>query len=118
MHRPSVRNPLAAWLALLALVAAALAPTLTQALGSDVWGQVCSATAKAGTGGNPAPADEHAAAHCPYCALQLPALGPPLSPVPLPVVRAAALVLPALPQGLQRHARIWAQASPRAPPPA
>ena len=68
------------------------------------------------SGGNPAPADEHAAAHCPYCALQLPALGPPSTPVLLPAVGTVALARPTLPQGLPRPARIWTQANPRAPP--
>jgi len=117
MHRAAAHRLTIAWLAMLALVVAALAPVLTRGLVSDAWGQVCSAGAKAATGGgSPVPADDHAAAHCPYCALQLPALGPPPAPVLLPIMRAAALAQPALPQGLQRQVRLWHQANPRAPP--
>lgn len=117
-----------AWIAMLALLLAALAPALSQAAaigrlkagGQDgIWAEVC------GPGGGKMVRIGDAPAHpgdgllhlehCPICALDLP---PAILPAPLapPAVGA----LPALKPFLFYHASVrlhaWSQAQPRAPP--
>ena len=114
-----------AGLALLAMLAMVLMPTLSHALGQAAGAdavEICTAQGKAwvqadASGDGPRPA---AAAgpldHCPYCSLgtQLPALLPaPLAWVP------PARLLQAYPERFYRAARTpqaWRSAQPRAPP--
>lgn len=102
----------AAWLALLAVLAAALLPTLARAAAASApaWAEVCSAD---GTRGLPDAA--HALEHCPFCA---PSATPSLPP-------AAASGLALLPLAFARPATAphaaapapaWRGAEARAPP--
>jgi hypothetical protein len=120
-----VQRRLSAWLAMLALGLAALAPTLAQAVvaSSDRsdWVQVCSATGMVWVQADHAAGDTQSAPaadmgmQCPWCSLHSPATGLPLvlasgitaaAPVLLPGVLMAALV----PVG------VWIAAPARAPP--
>lgn len=69
----------AAWLGLLAVLLATLAPTLSHALGTPAaaWGEVCRADTGRAAASNapvspqvpePWPAAQHALEHCPFCA--------------------------------------------------
>lgn len=117
-----------AWVALLALVLGALAPTVTQAMvaGGDraEWLEVCSVSGmvwvKADTGevaqqpdGN-APMVE-ASQHCPWCTLHGGVAGLPTSQAQLPLPPR----LTDLPPAFYRaplSATVWASAQSRAPP--
>jgi hypothetical protein len=120
-----------AWLALAALLALALLPSISHALafaqGSTVWAEVCTpqgsrlvavADAAGGTDTD-APASRHAMGqleHCPLCALSTGALGLPSAP---PAVVAALLgsdAVPALFLHAPRTLFAWASAQPRGPP--
>jgi len=117
---------LASWLAALAVLMAALAPSISQALNVGVagsWAEVCSTAAstliKSGevsTDSQPNSGSGHAFEHCPYCSLHsdIAAL-PPASAdtvlAPLPRFGVPTLFL-AAPHTL--HA--WATAQARAPP--
>jgi hypothetical protein len=118
----------AAWLAMLAMVLGALAPTVAQAVvvaqGGQGWVQVCSASgmvwvqtdalevAGEATGQKPM-AD--ASRHCPWCSLQGAAgLPPDVSPQPLaPAPRAERPLAPPVASAPSTH---WPAAPSRAPP--
>jgi hypothetical protein len=133
MHPPRRRQPAPAWIAILALLAMALLPTLTQALthlrgDSTNWVEICtpqgmrlvSLTSMAG--GEDAPTEQaplQAAAHVEHCALctlsqPLPALlaahAPTLVPPP------AAHALPWLFLYAPHTLHAWRSAQPRGPP--
>jgi hypothetical protein len=114
-----------AWLAMLALVLTALAPTLAQAVVSNTdrgdWVQICSASGMVWIQADPGAGDPQSAPmagagmQCPWCSLHSPAAGLPpatalrvaaAAPAPL-VVRVA---LAASPVG------VWTSAPARAPP--
>ena len=119
------------WLATFALLAGCVAPLLSQLLApaqtpsrataviEAMSAEVCTAlgarSRRAGDG-DPGPAHDAAFQHCPYCALHLPALGPPPAPR---LALAPALATPASPASRQiapHSARVWVRAPPRAPP--
>jgi hypothetical protein len=115
----------ASWIAVLAVLMAALAPALSQAFGSGVssaWLEICTVEGSKWVQAGAAPADdsspsaEHTLEHCPYCTLQVPHLGLPpsaLASVPTPdLAHAVPLAFLAAPRRL--HA--WVSAQPRAPP--
>jgi hypothetical protein len=112
-----------AWLALVAVMLAALMPSLSLAIGGGTLTRVCSADGARWVAADadparpdPAPAGPaHAWGHCPYCSLHLDALPPPAVPavVPLPLQRAA--LPPAFLQA-PRTLFAWRPAQPRAPP--
>lgn len=114
---------LATWIATLAVLFAALAPTLSHALAGSQpgasWVEVCSAS---GSRWLPAADDEgsrpasHTLEHCPYCSLQsdLPLL-PAAVHAALPQPRAATFV-PAAFLSAARTLYAWTTAQPRAPP--
>jgi hypothetical protein len=113
------------WIAVLAILMAALAPAISHALMSGTkasWVEVCtSAGARwvnvAGDADEqPTPAGAHALDHCPYCSLHVDAVDVPVGPAPtvgaaLPS-HAPAVARQASPR--PRHA--WASARSRAPP--
>lgn len=121
LRRPA--RLVATWLATLALLLAALAPTLTHALAGTkaaaAWIEVCSAEgsrwlpAADHDGGR---TSAHTLEHCPYCSLQsdLPLL-PPAPPLALPPALAAMPVRAAF-LSASRTLHAWATAQPRAPP--
>lgn len=120
-----VQRRLTAWLAMLAMVLAALAPTLAQAVvaSSDRsdWVQICSATGMVWVQADHAPGDPDGAPladmgmQCPWCSLHSPAAGLP----PALVTGAASNLQTPLPGGFMAAApplALWIAAPARAPP--
>lgn len=119
----------AAWLAMLALVLGALAPTVTHAMVSsgdrDGWLQICSVSgmvwvkADAGRPGDQQPdsgaPQGNATPHCAWCTLHGGAVGLPAADLPSP----QPLRLTELPPAFffePTAAAVWAPAQSRAPP--
>ena len=126
MLNSASRLPL--WLALAAMLALALLPTLSHALafarGGAAWAEVCTPqgmrlvsvdTAQAADTGTPVQAAGHLE-HCPLCALgaDLPAL-PPAPPAAL-LLPLGAAAMPALFLHAPRTLFAWRSAQPRGPP--
>lgn len=120
-----VHRRFTAWLAMLALVLAALAPTLAQAVvaGSDRsdWVQICSATGMVWVQADQAAGDMESAPladmgmQCPWCSLHSPATGLP----PALGSGVAAAAPASLPQAVTAAAPpvgVWIAAPARAPP--
>lgn len=115
---------LTSWIALLAIVLASIAPSLSHALSSasgSSWVEVCTAQGSrwidAGEDGSkPAPASAHVLEHCPYCSLHVPTPGLPpathFAPLPLGLSDELPLAFLAAPRTLPA----WVSAQPRAPP--
>ena len=122
MRHFRAQRRLPAWIAVLAVLLASLAPTVSHALG---WGasltEVCTAQGSqwvqdgAGPSKN-APGAAHLLGHCPYCSLHAQALGmPPVAGAPSLPAALAGERPSALPQAPGTpHA--WVSARPRAPP--
>lgn len=128
----------AVWIALLAVLLAALAPSVSQALGfargaGPSWVEVCSAEgakwvpadagagasaddASADDGTSHGPAAAHWMEHCPWCSLHQPALAVPPAPAALPLVNGLTEALPRAFLQAPRTLHAWASAQPRAPP--
>jgi hypothetical protein len=112
------------WIAVLAILLASLAPSLSHALASATgtnWIEVCTTQgskwiAAGEDGSERAPASAHVLEHCPYCSLHAPGLAlPPANDATLLPSRLAhevPLAFLAAPRTL--HA--WVSAQPRAPP--
>jgi len=118
------RRTSSSWIALVAILLVTLAPSVTgwlSASRTQLWGQVCSAAARAATKpgstfGSESPAAPHAFEHCPYCALHAD-LAPP--PDPRRAAAAIAFAFRAQPVAFVHAPRAnatWASAQPRAPP--
>lgn len=115
---------LISWVALLAIVMAALAPTVSRALGPDAaaaWVEICTAQGSrwvaAADQGDAGSSDAgHAGEHCPYCSLHLPVLGTPPAATPVLVLPALAHAVPAAFLAAPRTLHAWVVAQPRAPP--
>jgi len=113
----------ASWIAVLAVLMAALAPAASHAVGSQgaaSWVEVCTAQGSRwvqnDAGGDSIPGAEHALEHCPYCSIHPNAVGIP--PAPLQDLPAAGLAH-AVPQAFlaaPRTLHAWVSAQPRAPP--
>jgi hypothetical protein len=119
----SVRR-LTSWLAVFAILLAALAPTVSRALaasGWDGWVEICSsagpAFVKLPDAGKPAQKDGVASHldNCPFCGNHAAAAGLPPSEVVLPS-SAARDVLPELFYRAPSPLFAWASSQPRAPP--
>jgi len=116
------RHPRAAtWLALLLLVLATLAPTVSRAMAHvqgavAPWAQVCSTQPATGMpeGGDLA---QHLMDHCPMCALQAghAMAPPPVASAVLPML-ALSQAMPPLWLHAPRPLFAWASAQPRGPP--
>jgi hypothetical protein len=118
----------ACWLALIAVLALALLPTVSRALaaadGQVSWAEVCTpqgmrAVALAADSGvdEPSPAGAGVALeHCPYCATSAVALGMPPAPVTVSRLPALGTELPALFLQAPATLHAWRSAQPRAPP--
>lgn len=113
---------LTSWIAVLAVLLASLAPSLSHALApaaGSTWTEVCtvegSKWVQAGDDGS-APSAAHVLDHCPYCSLHTPTPGlPPAAPVvQLPL--AAAQAVPRAFLAAPRTLHAWVRAQPRAPP--
>jgi hypothetical protein len=106
------------WLALVAMLALALMPTLShamaQARGASVFDEICSSA-------GPKPVDPAQGVafghldHCPFCHLQAQPFAPPPAPQAL-VLLPAAHEAPALFFSAARTLFAWRSAQPRAPP--
>jgi hypothetical protein len=113
------------WLAILAMVMAALAPAVSHALGKSspvTWAEICTTGSKRvavegdAAGKNSVPGPAHLLEHCPFCSLHGAAMGmPPASDLAIAVV-----TLPAETPAAFLHAArtqdVWVSAQPRAPP--
>jgi hypothetical protein len=130
MNMTSSLRRVAAWIACLAILMAALAPTLSHALAaargsSDTWMEICSASsikfikvAVSDNPGEPAPAKPAMQMdHCPFCLTHAGALGmpPPIATFAVPLI----VHLPTFPALFYQSPRplfLWAAAQSRAPP--
>jgi hypothetical protein len=115
------RRIVLSWIALVAILLASFAPSVTQALSASTglpWETICSAAnVGADRHGTPAaPALPHALEHCPYCALHA-----DLAPPPDPRLAGAgtAVAFQAFPIAFTQPPganAVWTAAQPRAPP--
>jgi hypothetical protein len=115
---------LTAWIAVCAILLAALAPSISMAIaqgsnGVSPWGEICSVTADAGTasgkaGSQPADIAGHLK-HCPFCSLHAGAGLPPDVATAVAAPQGVAL-RPALFYQSPRPLFSWAPAQSRAPP--
>lgn len=124
MHAFRVRVRLTGWIAVLAILLASLAPSLSHALASSTgsnWVEICTTQgskwiAAGEDGSERAPASAHVLDHCPYCSLHAPTLGLPpagsLTQLPLRLAHEVPRAFLAAPR--TQHA--WVSAQPRAPP--
>lgn len=113
------------WLATLALLLAALAPSISMALdpGNSRWAEICTATGSKWVADDgsiadtaPVPAGAHTFEHCPYCSLHASTLAmPPASVAIVPPAQAGCPVAVADP-AVPRPRPAWVSAPPRAPP--
>jgi len=111
---------LAAWVSLLALVLATLAPGIARAVAfaqgdATAWGQICSTEGTPSPEGGSSPA-AHMLDHCPFCSLHGDTLGLPPSLSAQHSAPQPAYALPALFLKAPRTLHAWASAQPRAPP--
>ena len=125
MRRRGAMRDFSLWLAIVAMLAGALAPTVSYALARDAagWSPVCTSLGSAWIRTDqsgpvkrvPEPVPSHTFEHCPYCSLHAANLGmPPSAPV------LAALPLTYAPHwryvALAPTLRIWSDALSRGPP--
>jgi hypothetical protein len=125
LHRQAKRAMIW-WIAILAVLMAALAPSISHAIGLTMppsWAEICSTAGKKLV---PIDGDDMAQSrtpgamnhleHCPYCSLHLDAVAlPPVPPeVALPLV--LAYEVPAAFLHADRTLSVWASAQARAPP--
>jgi hypothetical protein len=123
------RRQLATWFAMLAILMASLAPSVSHALGltrGASWIEVCSAQGARWVKGDAsdsrsnesgsAPAAAHLLDHCPYCSVHMPALGLPPAQQVLPLALGLDDALPPAFLAARRTPHVWVTAQPRAPP--
>ncbi|HTP71471.1 MAG TPA: DUF2946 domain-containing protein [Burkholderiaceae bacterium] len=117
---------LTSWIAALAILMAALAPSISHALatkGASTWVQICSAWGAAwvqphdGSGGAPPPNKPHSFDHCPYCSLQAHAFAIPAAPTARVPVASPRRTPPNSDLAAPCTRYAWVGAQPRAPPP-
>lgn len=117
---------LTSWIAVLAILMAALAPSISHALGTRnaaSWLEVCSAAGAkwVNAGGDtddksPVPSGAHPLEHCPYCSLHANAIAIPAKPAAAVPVLLPAHDLPTAFLAAPRTLHAWVSAQPRAPP--
>lgn len=126
IFRQLPRQPLTRWLAVLALLLAALAPTVSRAWvaqqgTSPSWSEICSAAGSPGARPSPVLLGDLAGQavagldDCAYCLLMLDRLGA-TEPAPLPLLAAAPQVWSVPPQTPAQHRPDLRLAAPRGPP--
>jgi hypothetical protein len=127
--RPHHRRWLA-WIAILAILLGALAPTVSHGLrawnhSAVTWVEVCSSTGAKliamGSGNadkkGSLPSGEHAGEHCPFCLVHANDVALPPAPVlVVPVITAGREALPRLFLHAPRTLFAWAPSQARAPP--
>ena len=117
---------LIAWIATLALLLGAVAPSIARAMALQadraIAMDICSSSTSLPDGAAFDPADVEAptagltAANCPYCLLQGVAALPPAAPGTMAPAAAAGLQQPRATALAPHQARAWESARPRAPP--
>lgn len=129
MQRLRLNTRRLAWLALVAVLAMALVPTLARALAhgqgaSTQWVEVCTAqgmkmvpvaAAQAQESQAPEASPLSQLEHCPMCALGHLCAGPPAA-LPAPLPAAAARLVPARFLHAPRTLHVWRASQPRGPP--
>ena len=123
-HRAS--RVLTSWVALLAILMAALAPSISHALSAKNSAsliEVCTALGAKwvqpdGSSADQAPAsgDVHPFEHCPYCTLHAKDIAIPVAPVVPALAISSSDLLPTAFLAEPRTLYAWASAQPRAPP--
>lgn len=120
-----VTRRLATWIAVLAVLMAALAPAISHALASDgssAWIEVCTAQgsrwlqADAERGEDSTPGTGQTLKHCPYCNLHPNVLGIPPTPVMALPASESATAVPRAFLAAPHTLPVWTSAQPRAPP--
>lgn len=127
MHFHRTSRVLTSWVAILALLMAALAPSISQAWSARAGAspiEVCTATGAqwvqvdgSATDHAPGQGDARTDMHCPYCLHQAHAAAMPVTPVVVLPMPAHATWLPTAFLAAPRTLHAWRSASPRAPPP-
>ena len=125
LHRQAKRA-LIWWIAIVAVLMAALAPSISHAIGLTMppsWTEICSTvgTKRVPVDGDFAPKSHSPGAmnhleHCPYCSLHLDAGALPPVPSELPLPLVLAHEVPAAFLHADRTLSVWASAQARAPP--
>ncbi len=114
----------AAWLAFLAILFAALVPSVSRAMipaDGGNWAEVCTMQGakfvKVGDdGGQPSGDGAQHLEHCPFCFTQHDAAGLPPTPAPMLHPAAGSMIYPPLFYQAPRRLFIWSAAQSRAPP--
>jgi hypothetical protein len=115
------------WMAIAAMLLAALAPSLTHAISSwngnpDGWQQICTSQGEklvsvSGTSGAPAQGDSAGQTdHCAYCLLDPADIGPPLQAKQVVIEPDGVRLLAAGESFPSRHRLLWSSPHSRAPP--
>lgn len=112
------------WIAVVVILLASVAPSLTHALGIAQGGsriEVCTAQGskwidEAGDESPTAPFAAHVFEHCPYCSIHVPGLGMPPSPMRAPLLIESHGEYPVAFYAAPRTLFAWRSAQPRAPP--
>jgi hypothetical protein len=117
---------LTSWMAVLAILMAALAPSISHALESKngpSWVEICTSVGAkwvnaGGDAGDEAPSfpGAHPQEHCPYCSLHVNAIAIPAAPVAVFPVLLPAGDFPIAFLAAPRTLHAWVSAQPRAPP--
>ena len=116
------------WMATFALLLAAVAPTISQALvlvsrDSAAWAEICSTAGfrrvqsdPSGNQGEPSKPLVAMADHCQYCTLQSHAMAPPPAPIAIASLAPLTFEAPVLFATARRTLFAWIAAQPRGPP--
>lgn len=126
MRMNDATRAIASWVAILAILMSAMAPTLSHAFGIQknlAWLEVCTSVGAKRVASDdgaresaPAPANAHPLEHCPYCSLHTDlVLIPPGSTISL-LLLALSQEFPAAFLAAPRTLHAWIHAQPRAPP--
>jgi hypothetical protein len=115
------RQNLAAWLTLVTMTLAMLAPGISRAMSfakgdTTPWGVVCSTSGRTADSGSPEQTAVHALDACGYCTLAGDAPPLPATPAQLSEPPALGRLVPALFLNAPRPLFAWHAAQPRAPP--
>ena len=117
---------LTSWIAVLAILMAALAPSISHALNAKAgasWIEICTSVGAKwvqpeGSASDQAPASgvAHLLEHCPYCSLHGNAIAIPAAPAVLELTISPSDLIPSAFLAAPRTLHAWVSAQPRAPP--
>ena len=121
-----VKRAIVSWIAILAVLMASLAPTISHAVGTSSptsWADICTSTGAKrvsvdgdAAGKSSIPGAAHLLEHCPSCSLHADTLGMPPAPAATITVVLMPAEVPAAFLHAERTLDVWASAQPRAPP--